>query len=579
RPPAGQTDLQVLLAQAAVARVHLQQPGVDGHGLHQGAADGLPQGRVAADRERLRGGAASGGTHRGVSAPPSADPSWWRGNPLSAAEQPAASPPQARQTTPNRAPCRVTIAELAEHEPEVQVVAVLRVRGVGVGGVVGYVHGHGAAQLSQAERHDLIQVKNQVIVVLVGVLGVESFEQLLDAPLRHVPPPADGGGGRVVVAGPGGVRAPPPVDAVGHGGQRGAQRQVGGQQLQQLERVLLAALQRPERRERRERRLGRLGRQLRQHQGVQPPRGKRFLLRLECPEGVVQEDAFKDIYAKFFPHGNSSLYAHYVFKAFDVNCNGAITFRDLLVTLSTLLRGSIYEKLRWTFKLYDINGDGCITRSELTEIVVAIHELMGRRAHQVEDDRKCRDQVDRVFRKLDINQDGVITIEEFMESCLKDEIITRSMAMFDTSLLVACLGDLAISDNSSPPALYALPGPGPGPSSASAGPSSRCPSRSSGGRGVRFQVEAQVLAEAQQAEQALDAALELAHGLHHMPDVWASATSSTASVGAGTTGAGTSAAAGWPDEAEFGGEAVVLRRQASATGKRPARPRSKETDV
>ena len=37
----------------------------------------------------------------------------------------------------------------------------------------------------------------------------------------------------------------------------------------------------------------------------------------------------------------------------------------------------------------------------------------------MEDDRKCRDQVDRVFRKLDLNQDGVITIEEFIESCLK----------------------------------------------------------------------------------------------------------------------------------------------------------------
>jgi hypothetical protein len=60
-----------------------------------------------------------------------------------------------------------------------------------------------------------------------------------------------------------------------------------------------------------------------------------------------------------------------------------IFWQDLLVTLSTLLRGSIYEKLRWTFKLYDINGDGCITRSELADIVVAIHELMGRRAHQV----------------------------------------------------------------------------------------------------------------------------------------------------------------------------------------------------
>ncbi|XP_011862978.1 PREDICTED: Kv channel-interacting protein 1-like [Vollenhovia emeryi] len=154
----------------------------------------------------------------------------------------------------------------------------------------------------------------------------------------------------------------------------------------------------------------------------------------ECPEGVVHEDSFKDIYAKFFPHGNSSLYAHYVFKAFDVNCNGAISFRDLLVTLSTLLRGSIYEKLRWTFKLYDINGDGCITRGELGEVVTAVHELMGRRHHQAEEDRKAREQLDRVFKKLDLNQDGVITIEEFIESCLKDDVITRSLAMFDCAL-------------------------------------------------------------------------------------------------------------------------------------------------
>ncbi|XP_011642241.1 Kv channel-interacting protein 1-like [Pogonomyrmex barbatus] len=107
--------------------------------------------------------------------------------------------------------------------------------------------------------------------------------------------------------------------------------------------------------------------------------------------------------------------------------------QDLLVTLSTLLRGSIYEKLRWTFKLYDINGDGCITRGELGEVVTAVHELMGRR-HHAEEERKAREQLDRVFKKLDLNQDGVITIEEFIESCLKDDVITRSLAMFDCAL-------------------------------------------------------------------------------------------------------------------------------------------------
>jgi len=100
--------------------------------------------------------------------------------------------------------------------------------------------------------------------------------------------------------------------------------------------------------------------------------------------------------------------------------------QDLLVTLSTLLRGSIYEKLRWTFKLYDINGDGCITRSELGEVVTAVHELMGRR-HHAEEERKAREQLDRVFKKLDLNQDGVITIEEFIESCLKVCLIVKQL--------------------------------------------------------------------------------------------------------------------------------------------------------
>lgn len=77
--------------------------------------------------------------------------------------------------------------------------------------------------------------------------------------------------------------------------------------------------------------------------------------------------------------------------------------KDLLVTLSTLLRGSVYERLRWTFKLYDLNGDGCISRGELDEVVKAIHELMGRRPHQPEDDRKARDQVFNFFFFLIVN--------------------------------------------------------------------------------------------------------------------------------------------------------------------------------
>ena len=49
----------------------------------------------------------------------------------------------------------------------------------------------------------------------------------------------------------------------------------------------------------------------------------------------------------------------------------------MLVSLSTLLHGTLHEKLIWTFRLYDLNGDGVITKTEMGNMVVAVYELMG----------------------------------------------------------------------------------------------------------------------------------------------------------------------------------------------------------
>ena len=39
----------------------------------------------------------------------------------------------------------------------------------------------------------------------------------------------------------------------------------------------------------------------------------------------------------------------------------------MLVSLSTLLHGTLHEKLNWTFRMYDLNGDGVITQNEIGE--------------------------------------------------------------------------------------------------------------------------------------------------------------------------------------------------------------------
>ena len=47
------------------------------------------------------------------------------------------------------------------------------------------------------------------------------------------------------------------------------------------------------------------------------------------------------------------------------------------MSLSTLLHGTLHEKLIWTFRVYDLNGDGVITKNEMGNVVVAVYELMG----------------------------------------------------------------------------------------------------------------------------------------------------------------------------------------------------------
>lgn len=66
--------------------------------------------------------------------------------------------------------------------------------------------------------------------------------------------------------------------------------------------------------------------------------------------------------------------------------------------MSILSRGSVEEKLRWTFSLYDINGDGFITREEMTDIVTAVYELVGRHPETAGPDvEKIKEKVDKIF--------------------------------------------------------------------------------------------------------------------------------------------------------------------------------------
>ncbi|XP_037388569.1 Kv channel-interacting protein 2 isoform X3 [Pygocentrus nattereri] len=151
----------------------------------------------------------------------------------------------------------------------------------------------------------------------------------------------------------------------------------------------------------------------------------------ECPSGVVNEDTFKVIYSQFFPQGDSSTYAHFLFEAFDTNKNGSVSFEDFVIGLSIILRGTINDRLNWAFNLYDLNKDGCITKEEMLDIMKSIYDMMGKYTYPCMQEDAPREHVETFFQKMDRNNDGVVTIDEFIESCQKDENIMQSMQLFD----------------------------------------------------------------------------------------------------------------------------------------------------
>ncbi|XP_078421362.1 calsenilin-like isoform X3 [Cetorhinus maximus] len=151
----------------------------------------------------------------------------------------------------------------------------------------------------------------------------------------------------------------------------------------------------------------------------------------ECPSGMVDEKTFKAIYSQFFPQGDATTYAHFLFNAFDTDRSGAIRFEDFVIGLSVLLRGSIDEKLNWAFNLYDINKDGYITKEEMLAIIQSIYDMMGRYTSPILHQDTPFEHVEKFFQKMDRNQDGVVTIDEFLQTCQKDENIMRSMQLFE----------------------------------------------------------------------------------------------------------------------------------------------------
>ena len=135
----------------------------------------------------------------------------------------------------------------------------------------------------------------------------------------------------------------------------------------------------------------------------------------DCPRGRMDMIDFKIIYRWMFPLGVEDKYVKHVFRSFDTNGDGEVDFREFMVSLSITSRGTLRQKLEWAFKVYDIDGDGFITRNEILEIFSAMHNLTGDNQNVTGSVLTLQDRVDELIKRLDKDDDGKISMDEFVE--------------------------------------------------------------------------------------------------------------------------------------------------------------------
>ncbi|XP_070827719.1 guanylyl cyclase inhibitory protein [Chaetodon trifascialis] len=171
------------------------------------------------------------------------------------------------------------------------------------------------------------------------------------------------------------------------------------------------------------------------------PRGESYITELyewfrkfinECPSGLITLHEFQRHFCNGTVGSESAEYAEQIFRTLDSNGDGVVDFREYVMAISMLIEGSAVEKLRWSFKLYDKDRDGAITREEMLEIMQAVYKMNMAAALIKPNPLTPEECTNRIFVRLDKDNNAVISLEEFIEGALDDDWI-REMLECDPS--------------------------------------------------------------------------------------------------------------------------------------------------
>ncbi|XP_075985074.1 calaxin [Anticarsia gemmatalis] len=102
---------------------------------------------------------------------------------------------------------------------------------------------------------------------------------------------------------------------------------------------------------------------------------------------------------------------------------GSLRFESWVRGLSVLLRGNVEERRLYCFKVYDLNNDGYITRDEMFSL---LRNALLKQPGDEDPDEGVRDLVELVLRKLDVDKDGRVSIDDYRQAVDQEPLLLEA---------------------------------------------------------------------------------------------------------------------------------------------------------
>ncbi|XP_036441082.1 guanylyl cyclase-activating protein 2-like [Colossoma macropomum] len=150
----------------------------------------------------------------------------------------------------------------------------------------------------------------------------------------------------------------------------------------------------------------------------------------ECPSGKLHLHEFKRIFGITSDSTEEeSAYMENLFRSFDANNDNTIDFMEYVAALHLVLRGRLEDKLKWSFKVYDRDGNGRLDRQEVKHVIKIIYKLR-KHDHPSDTEKLTPDEIcERIFERIDQNNDGQISLQEFIEGAQRDQWVMDQLRL------------------------------------------------------------------------------------------------------------------------------------------------------